>query len=171
MFDRCDIFAATSFHSCGALRRNASWPRTGKSDLERFSARPRNSACAPGIENAMAQPHQTVPTITLRAQPLTRRPRATPVRSAQTTFTAGLRRGRAKFRRYFPKGFAIRSMKTGYRVLHRPRAEQAPQLAPPTQQRSQRRRRARKASVGGARDTYAGCVRGYGTLRNEPRKL
>jgi hypothetical protein len=52
----------------------------------------------------MAQPHQAVPAATSRAQPLHRRPRATPVRG-QTAFTAGLRRGRAKFLRYFPKGF------------------------------------------------------------------
>jgi hypothetical protein len=48
----------------------------------------------------MAQRHQAV-----TAQPLTRRPRATPVRNGQTALTAGLRRGRAKFLRYFPKGF------------------------------------------------------------------
>jgi hypothetical protein len=52
----------------------------------------------------MAQPHQAVPAATSRAQPLHRRPRATPVRG-QTAFTAGLRRGRAKFLRYFPKAF------------------------------------------------------------------
>jgi hypothetical protein len=50
----------------------------------------------------MAQRHQAV---TPWAQPLTRGSRATPVRNGQAAVTAGMRRGRAKFLRYFPKGF------------------------------------------------------------------
>ena len=53
----------------------------------------------------MAQPHQAVRAVTSRDQPLTRGTRSTPVRDGQTALTVGLRRGRVKFLRYFPKGF------------------------------------------------------------------
>jgi hypothetical protein len=54
-----------------------------------------------GHWKGMAQRHQSV---TAGTQPLTRRLGAPPA-NGQTTLTAGLRRGRAKFLRYFPNGF------------------------------------------------------------------
>jgi hypothetical protein len=53
----------------------------------------------------MAQPRHAVPAVTVRALSPTRRPRATPPRKGQSALTPRLRRGRAKFLRYFPKGF------------------------------------------------------------------
>lgn len=61
-----------------------------------------------GDWNDMAQPHQTVPTAptrTSRTTFISRRRRAASVRSGRAVVTAGLQRGRAKFLRYFPKGF------------------------------------------------------------------
>jgi hypothetical protein len=53
----------------------------------------------------MAPPSQAIPKVTARTKPLSRRPGASSVRGGETVLTAGLRRGRAKFLRYFPEGF------------------------------------------------------------------
>ncbi len=53
----------------------------------------------------MAQAHPSLRAVLGRANPSTRRPRPSPAATGRPAATASLRRGRAKFLRYFPGGF------------------------------------------------------------------